>query len=66
MIDTFYDHKVKLVISAAAEPDALYPAGDGSIEFRRTASRLHEMRSREYLKTPHGGSVATAARTASA
>lgn len=43
LVDTLYEHKVKLLMSAAAEPDALYPEGDGSFEFRRTASRLAEM-----------------------
>lgn len=53
LIDTLYDHKVKLVASAAGEPDALYPAGESALEFRRTASRLHEMRSRDYLTAAH-------------
>lgn len=49
LIDALYEAKVKLVMSAEAEPDQLYPAGDGSFEFERTASRLYEMRSRDYL-----------------
>lgn len=56
LIDTLYDSNVKLVASAAAEPDGLYLAQDGTeaFEFARTISRLHEMRSGEYLAKPHG------------
>jgi cell division protein ZapE len=64
LIDTLYDHAVKVVASADAEPDALYLANEGveAQEFRRTASRLIEMRSTAYLALPHGRPVtATAA-----
>jgi cell division protein ZapE len=54
LIDTLYDEGVKLVCSAAAAPDFLYPRGDGSEAFRRTASRLAEMQSEDYLKRGHG------------
>ncbi len=49
LIDALYDAKVRVLISAEAEPDSLYQSGDGSFEFARTASRLTEMRSRQYL-----------------
>jgi cell division protein ZapE len=52
LIDALYEAKVKLVASAETEPAALYPAGDQSFEFERTASRLMEMRSEAYLALP--------------
>lgn len=49
LIDALYEAKTKLVMSAEAQPDDLYTSGDGAFEFERTASRLHEMRSADYL-----------------
>jgi cell division protein ZapE len=54
LIDALYEHKVKLLAAADAEPAGLYPEGDGSFEFQRTVSRLEEMRSAEYLAEGHG------------
>ncbi len=54
LIDSLYNYKVKLIASAAAAPDAIYPAGDGTFEFARTVSRLFEMQSDPYMALGHG------------
>ncbi|AZO20955.1 cell division protein ZapE [Mesorhizobium sp. M1E.F.Ca.ET.045.02.1.1] len=52
LIDTLYDHRMRLVMSAAAQPSELYTAKRGTevFEFERTASRLIEMQSHDWLE----------------
>ncbi len=54
LIDALYEHRVKLFATAQVAPSELYNAGDGSFEFERTASRLNEMQSDEYMALGHG------------
>jgi len=51
LVDIFYDDRVNLIISAEAEPEQLFTAGEQAAEFQRTVSRLHEMQSVEYLQS---------------
>ena len=50
LIDALYEAKTRLVVLAEAEPEVLYPEGDGAFEFERTVSRLNEMRSQSWLE----------------
>jgi cell division protein ZapE len=62
LVDVLYDHRVKLLLSAAVPAEALYREGPNSHEFPRTVSRLIEMRTHEYMALPHqaGETAATA------
>ncbi len=53
LIDALYEHRAKLIASAAADPDHLYREGDNAQSFLRTASRLVEMQAADYLAQPH-------------
>ena len=53
LVDEFYDRHVKLMLSADVELGSLYQGARLTFEFERTASRLIEMQSKEYLALPH-------------
>jgi cell division protein ZapE len=57
LIDVFYDHKVKLIMSAEVAPELLYTEGAMSNEFHRTVSRIIEMQSREYMAAERRGAA---------
>ncbi|MGR3760989.1 cell division protein ZapE [Roseobacteraceae bacterium NS-SX3] len=54
LIDALYEARVRLICSAAAEPEYLYVEGDGAFEFERTASRLREMQDKDWGQAPGG------------
>lgn len=53
LVDALYEHRVKLLASAEDHPDRLYERGENAAMFERTASRLMEMQSQDYLALPH-------------
>ncbi len=53
LVDILYDHRVKLIVSAAVPPAELYVEGPGSREFARTVSRLTEMQTHDYMREAH-------------
>jgi len=53
LVDVLYDHRVKLIIGAACAAEEIYTEGVQAGEFKRTVSRLIEMRSLDYLASPH-------------
>lgn len=53
LVDEFYDHNVKLILSAETTILELYQGERLSFEFERTASRLQEMQSHDYLANQH-------------
>ena len=53
LVDALYEHRCKLVASAEDHPDRLYERGENAAMFERTASRLMEMQSQDYLALPH-------------
>jgi cell division protein ZapE len=61
LVDILYDHRVKLLASAAAPAADLYREGPNSREFDRTVSRLAEMQTHAYMGEPHVAAAVPAA-----
>jgi cell division protein ZapE len=53
LIDALYEHRVHVIVAAEEIPDRLFSTGYGAEDFRRAASRLMEMQTRDYLAQPH-------------
>jgi len=66
LVDILYDHRVKLVASSAVDAEAIYREGPAAHEFLRTASRLVEMRTHEYMAQPHASGEAVVAEASAA
>ena len=56
MIDEFYDRNVNLLAGADGQPEELYVGKQLNFEFKRTVSRLLEMRSHDYMQQAHKSS----------
>src|SRR5207249_9071602 len=61
LVDVLYDHRVKLLLSAAVPAEELYREGPNSQDFSRVVSRLMEMRTHDYMALPHMAGEAAAA-----
>jgi len=61
LVDVLYDHRVKLLLSAAVPAEELYREGPNSQDFQRVVSRLIEMRTHDYMVLPHMAGEATTA-----
>jgi cell division protein ZapE len=57
LIDALYEARVRLICSAAAQPDMLYIEGEGSFEFERTASRMMEMQAAGWGDAPQSDDI---------
>jgi cell division protein ZapE len=53
LIDSLYEHRAKLILSAETPPEGIYASGRLSFEFERTVSRLMEMQAADYITGQH-------------